>query len=1519
MSEQSTRPELTAAIDSAGEQSTIFVTADAAVNDITLTIGSTADGPTVFQPAPVVVDKSQAPTATGSLLYLDLTPLSLTDAEFTAIKPADPNWTIVGFAGQRILGMTPVSPLTVPAHAVTTVKIGPLAAAHATGASASLVLSAYRVSPVTVANLAFPAHLSVALATPPNGGEQLSQDVALELVTPDVVNSVSGYDPVANQLSLAFIAGSRGRPVTATADTQFTISFVYASDPSGYGALCTIDEGKQVSVVAGTGAAGWTITPNRGQQYPSWTLRPPPGSPIVGSGVKSVVGFLVENLVTTFQPGPTVALVSYSGLPGYADGVYPLLISKHPHVRITALKVTPADSVLKDGAAEVEISWTAEDAGTMTLAPFNVDVTGKTSYKATITETTPVTLTAQGTYLASLGNIALANAMAYVLPVINSFTASPSAVYAGDLPRDVALSWNVNTPDQLQLLSSVGPPDPTKYAAAGTIGKPVAEPQMFTLLPLGQSHGPVVQRSIVVSAFTPQVRAWPTGAARYLAAPSNASYVLVSDGDSTVTALDTLVYKPVSDNVPAGSKPAGMVFSADGTRLYVANSGDGTVSVISVQPVAGTPTFSFTATGTVTVGGSPRELALSPDGRFLYVTVDNGTQNGQLAVLSLADVPIPVLVDALTVGLAPRGVAVLPSGAMVFVANSADGTVSVVGRTKDNEHQLGQPITGVGSATDVGVSGDGNVLLVTCPAANAVTAINVVHPTAPRAQLVVGAAPQRLVVLPSGAYAAVTSSDSNIVALLAVGGTPSQCRVLGSGIDVGTTTSSVAITPDAGLLLLGGASGLLVATLAEYETAGALPAIGGQPTDVRVSPDGGTALAWHNTLRWIGGGKPSTGLFAYDVASRTVTRHLNSTKVVDVAYHPSAAVATAFLIDSTGTAVQLVSTQSWTVTGTIDLAGQTTGSPIALAVSADGTTLCVLATGDAGAQVVVFGRPGGSPWTPLGTVTVTPKVDDGASLTLSVGPDGTRAYVTDQTGGALLVVAKDKSGKYALYGNPVPIGDYPNAAALSPDGTRLYIACGGVSHGTLVAVSTDTLSVRTVPLPSNGLIELAGLTVSPDGNRVLATDLINTGVRIFDAASLRLVQSVSWESGAQMVSGIAVSPDASRIFTANIKTGNLGVIGQVQGGSGLDGGSLGATSETPLGAATYQGLFIRDQVGQTPDSGAPAGVLTNCPDIWPSGELPLPNPKSTLVDGYMTDSPNQIFTSVGGTPNYIYVRGKNTVNGPHTVRIWLYYINAGGDPSLVVWPNNWMNGGLAALDTGKGYIDVASAALNEVSYTYPPFVWNAVPFTGHYCMLAWVENDPDDNPDDPRDSIGYIGSFDQLAQFISSHPNLGWKNTIDVPSPAKETWTKKLSLTGPPKGGKFNAGIQLTGIPTDASFAFSIVGPDPTNPNSSVNVPKTPVTDKNQTYMVPIDWTGHPNYSTSMELQYWAGTTQPDKGGNITTVAAANTKKLVGLVDDPLARSFLADMYPNHGPALKERRLGQTWLTEVGSVTVNLT
>jgi hypothetical protein len=99
-------------------------------------------------------------------------------------------------------------------------KIGAMADAGARGASASLTVDVYRVSGVTLGNLVFPTHLSVALATPPNAGQALDQDVMVDLLPDQVVNSVPGYNTVWNSLEVAFYAGTRGRPVTAGAKTS---------------------------------------------------------------------------------------------------------------------------------------------------------------------------------------------------------------------------------------------------------------------------------------------------------------------------------------------------------------------------------------------------------------------------------------------------------------------------------------------------------------------------------------------------------------------------------------------------------------------------------------------------------------------------------------------------------------------------------------------------------------------------------------------------------------------------------------------------------------------------------------------------------------------------------------------------------------------------------------------------------------------------------------------------------------------------------------------------------------------------------------------------------------------------------------------------------------------------------------------------------------------------------------------------------------------------------------------------
>jgi DNA-binding beta-propeller fold protein YncE len=50
---------------------------------------------------------------------------------------------------------------------------------------------------------------------------------------------------------------------------------------------------------------------------------------------------------------------------------------------------------------------------------------------------------------------------------------------------------------------------------------------------------------------------------------------------------------------------------------------------------------------------------------------------------------------------------------------------------------------------------------------------------------------------------------------------------------------------------------------------------------------------------------------------------------------------------------------------------------------------------------------------------------------------------------------------------------------------------------------------------------------------------------VIDAVSLRFIQTISWDSKVSGPLGIAVLPDGSQIFTANLNSNNIGIIRQV--------------------------------------------------------------------------------------------------------------------------------------------------------------------------------------------------------------------------------------------------------------------------------------------------------------------------------------------------------------------------------------
>jgi YVTN family beta-propeller protein len=147
--------------------------------------------------------------------------------------------------------------------------------------------------------------------------------------------------------------------------------------------------------------------------------------------------------------------------------------------------------------------------------------------------------------------------------------------------------------------------------------------------------------------------------------------------DNTVSVIDTAT-KMVVATIPVGNNPSGIAVSPDGKRVYVANSGSNNVSMIDTTSCA---------VATVPVGNSSLAIAVTPDGTRAYVansTMNILRGNGIVSVIDTAG----NTVMATIAGVGPLGrggyataVAVAPNGQYAYVTtagNDVASTVSVV-------------------------------------------------------------------------------------------------------------------------------------------------------------------------------------------------------------------------------------------------------------------------------------------------------------------------------------------------------------------------------------------------------------------------------------------------------------------------------------------------------------------------------------------------------------------------------------------------------------------------------------------------------------------------------------------------------------------------------------------------------------------------------------------------------------------------------------------------------------------------
>jgi YVTN family beta-propeller protein len=323
----------------------------------------------------------------------------------------------------------------------------------------------------------------------------------------------------------------------------------------------------------------------------------------------------------------------------------------------------------------------------------------------------------------------------------------------------------------------------TVPVAATTGAIKVTTPMGSALSPLLFDTGVISPPGVAGLTATNLVSVTPAAIA---ISPDGRKVYVADRGNNTVSVVRASTLGNLVSRAVAGGSPRSVAASPDGKRIYVAVTGVG----VQVREAATALLIDAIALPSLNDGGrdNPQGIAISPDGRLLLVS--DGSDGGSLRVVQVADKSI-LLNLVMEAGVAPLGVAFSPDGvrAYVAVANLAGsaGTLRVFNATTgaliDSEAVGVLPIA-------IAVSPDGARLFITNQTDNSVSVYDT-GSAAVTATLPTDLAPTGIAYGPDGlrVYVANRGSDS-VTAFNATTG-----ALIGAPVILGPAPIAIAIKP----------------------------------------------------------------------------------------------------------------------------------------------------------------------------------------------------------------------------------------------------------------------------------------------------------------------------------------------------------------------------------------------------------------------------------------------------------------------------------------------------------------------------------------------------------------------------------------------------------------------------------------------------------------------------------------------------------------------------------------------------
>ena len=275
-----------------------------------------------------------------------------------------------------------------------------------------------------------------------------------------------------------------------------------------------------------------------------------------------------------------------------------------------------------------------------------------------------------------------------------------------------------------------------------------------------------------------------------LISSKNGAFVYYVDNSLNLAVRVSTTTYAVS-SLAVGGDPQGVSESPDGTKVYVSNTADSTISVVD------TASWALLTTWTLASNTAPMQSVASPDGSSLFVTSDSGS----ILRINTATGGVIVLNSAV-IGQS-AGILLSPDGAKLYVIDELSNRVSVM------DASTGAVLSNiaVGTGPQYGqISADGTFLYVGNQNGSSISVINTATLSV-ISTYSLGSLPRFLSLSPDGTTLAIGSFSGNNVTIMNASTGVVQQTLAPTDPNNSVYVEGVAFTPN-GASLWAGAQGV---------------------------------------------------------------------------------------------------------------------------------------------------------------------------------------------------------------------------------------------------------------------------------------------------------------------------------------------------------------------------------------------------------------------------------------------------------------------------------------------------------------------------------------------------------------------------------------------------------------------------------------------------------------------------------------------------------------------------------------